>query len=174
MDWIQLGVTIAAFLIIFLHQRHKIGALEKANKTQSGLLENMERLVNSFATMANPELMAGRAEFYEKLVEKQKDIALKELEDRYTMELEHEMKTAGEVQLDLLGFFRNTMRALFTAMGYLSHSQRSKVVEAVPDKEFKGLLESLLPIMLQFDEESRKVMAKAYAEALRDPSVRPK
>lgn len=152
-DIIQLIFTPIMLLIIFGYQWYKIKNL----KDQLGRHNSLLNSIKTYFDIINPELINQRVEMHEKIVEKEKKVALNEMESKLET-----MKDNMDVTRDIL------MKNLNSATGviaqsfvFVPHSQRITIVEKMENSIIKDNLRSMLAKYKEVDSAFVKEFAIA-------------
>jgi hypothetical protein len=181
MNWVNMIVTVLAFLIIFLHQRHRIKNLSDQITGQQYLFNNMKAFLDGI----NPELLVFRTKQYEELVDKKLEIQVKEIEENFRIK----NKSTEESHKILSQWFLDLMRGIIYSLPNQSKISRQIIVNEIKMPGLKKLFEDeIIPQAEKMQLEARKtacnnilslwnssnvVITSATSSKQSDPSAKP-
>jgi hypothetical protein len=152
-DIIQLIFTPIMLLIIFGYQWYKIKNLKDQLNGNNSLLNS----IKIYFDVLNPEMINHRVEMYEKILEKEKKMALDKMESKVAT-----IKDNLNITADM--FMKNVNSAtgvIAESFVFVPHSQRIKIVEKMEDNLIKSSLKSMLGEYKEIDLAFTKVFARA-------------
>jgi len=149
MEIIQLIVMAIGFMSLFVYQHYKIKNLEDRTTTQSKLLKDIKTFIDIF----NPELIKYRVELYEKTLEKEKDLNLKQIQQQLSQDMEAKLKRDRDRGMKVAKSFGVLIQAFIQALYYLPHERRKALINEMQDDELKKAFQPGLPFYEKFDRE---------------------
>ncbi len=154
MDIVQLIVTAAGFIGLFVYQHYKIKSLKDQTNTQSELLGN----IKTYFDIVNPEMLKYRLEQYEKLVEKEQQLKLKEIEKTFSKEIKTQVIAVSKARDDDVRMIYSLAKALMDAFILVPHPKRETIVKEMEDSVLKKQLQKSLPTFAQFDKDRMQAL----------------
>lgn len=145
MEFINFLIILAGFITLFLYQRSKIKILEDRSKEQKQVLQDFK----IYSDIIKPEMLKYRSEQYEKLIEKEKNIEVKGIQE----EMEKKFRKFRDSSRMLFKAVQTLLLAFWSAMVELPHDRRKSIINEMSD-DFKEIFQAQLP---QYEEHDRKM-----------------
>jgi len=152
MDIIQLIITIAGFIGLFIYQHYKIKTLKDQTTAQSEILNNLK----TYSDIIKPEILKYRLEQHEKLTEKEKNFEIKQIQEKLSKEFENITKKYTDKQKQVERLVHDlliSMKLITAALYYLPHIVRQDIVNQIEDNKWRKIYQDILPVYQESDRE---------------------
>lgn len=149
MDIVQLIIMVVGFIVLGIYQHYKIKTLQDQTIVQTQILKDLK----IYTDMIKPEILKYRVEQHEKLVEKERDIAVKEIQEKFSEEIETELKKS-DAEFDTA--VKTLGSALISAMCIISHTERQIIVNEMEDIGFREYFQAQLPKFKEYDRKRQR------------------
>jgi hypothetical protein len=145
-DLIQLGIMVLGIPGLYIYQHYKIKGLKDQIQSKDEILNSAKKLMK----MHNPELLKHRTEQYEELLQKEKDIAIKKMQD----EMQEKIEKAAKSEKEKIGMVTSLLNVCTEALVEHPPEKRLQVLNRFKDQSLKELFEkSILPKFEKYDAQ---------------------
>ena len=133
MEIAQLIITLVGFVGLFAYQHYKIRTLKEQTTVQAALLAR----IKSYFEIGNPGMLEYDLENYEKLISKEKHLAIKTIQRNFFQLLERKVKESPNKHFFILEIIREYSSAFSETLFYLPANIRKGVIARMKQDDLK-------------------------------------
>jgi hypothetical protein len=148
MEIAQLIITLVGFAGLFAYQHYKIRTLKDQTTVQAALLAR----IKTYFEIINPGMLEYDLENYEKLISKEKSLAIKTVQRNFFQLLERKVKESSDKHLFILDIIREYSSAFSQALFYVPTNMRKRIIEKMQQDDLKRFYQRRLH---EYDEWER-------------------